>query len=86
MNQTTQNHPAPVEADFIIPNFQFKGGEVLDVVNPPELGILDNAIKWVKRGRYILVPTSDETRGHRTHTFPAIWQQYLARLLAESQI
>ena len=55
-----------------------------DQVNPPELGIMEREIKRVKRGRYVLVPTSDETRGHGTHSLPRIWQRFLAELLKES--
>ena len=56
-----------------------------DQVNPPELGILEREIKRVKRGRYILIPTSDQTRGHGTHSLPAIWGDHLAELLRESE-
>ena len=56
-----------------------------DQVNPPELGILEREIKRVKRGRYILLPTSDQTRGHGTHSLPAIWGNYLAELMKESE-
>ncbi len=55
-----------------------------DQVNPPELGILDEAIHHVPRGRYILLPITAETRGHGTHSLPAIWGKYLAELLAAS--
>ncbi|HEV2718681.1 MAG TPA: alpha/beta fold hydrolase [Thermoanaerobaculia bacterium] len=48
-----------------------------DFVNPPELGILDREIKHVKRGRYVLIPTSDATRGHGTHTWANVWEQQL---------
>uniref|UniRef100_Q01U51 Alpha/beta hydrolase fold n=1 Tax=Solibacter usitatus (strain Ellin6076) TaxID=234267 RepID=Q01U51_SOLUE len=56
-----------------------------DQVNPPELGILEREIKRVKHGRYILLPTTDQTRGHGTHSLPAIWGNYLAELLKESE-
>jgi homoserine O-acetyltransferase len=56
-----------------------------DQVNPPELGIGEREIKKVKRGRFILIPTSDETRGHGTHSLPAIWGKYLEELLKESE-
>jgi homoserine O-acetyltransferase len=56
-----------------------------DVINPPELGIMEREIKRVKRGRYVLIPTSDQTRGHGTHSLPAIWQRHLAALLEESK-
>lgn len=56
-----------------------------DEVNPPELGILEREIKRVPHGRYILIPISDETRGHGTHSRPVVWKQYLVELLKESQ-
>ena len=56
-----------------------------DQVNPPELGIAEREIKRVKRGRFILIPISDQTRGHGTHTLPALWKQHLAELLQESK-
>jgi homoserine O-acetyltransferase len=36
----------------------------------------------VKHGRYVLIPTSDRTRGHGTHSLPAVWGSYLAEFLA----
>ncbi len=56
-----------------------------DAVNPPELGIAEKQIKRVKNGRFILLPITDETRGHGTHTIPAIWGKYLGELLTESE-
>ena len=56
-----------------------------DQINPPELRIIEREIKRVKRGRFIMIPISDQTRGHGTHTLPAIWQRYLRRLLAETK-
>src|SRR5206468_3916955 len=35
-----------------------------DLINPPELGILEREIKRVPRGRAIVIPLSDKTRGH----------------------
>jgi len=55
-----------------------------DMINPPELGLMEREIKRVKRGRFILLPITDQTRGHGTHTLPAIWQGYLKELLDES--
>ena len=52
-----------------------------DVVNPPELGLMEKLMPRVKRGRYVLIPTSDQTRGHGTHSLPAIWGKYLAEFL-----
>jgi homoserine O-acetyltransferase len=55
-----------------------------DEVNPPELGILERLIQRVPRGRAVLMPISAETRGHGTHSWPALWQDHLAALLRES--
>ena len=52
-----------------------------DVVNPPELGLMEKLIPRVKRGRYILLPTTEQTRGHGTHSLPAIWGHYLEEFL-----
>jgi homoserine O-acetyltransferase len=56
-----------------------------DQINPPELKILDHDIQRVKNGQYVLLPITDETRGHGTHTWPAIWANHLAELLQKSQ-
>lgn len=55
-----------------------------DQINPPELGIAEREIKKVRNGRFVLLPISDQTRGHGTHTLAAVWKQYLAELLTES--
>ncbi len=55
-----------------------------DFINPPELGIAEKLIKRVKRGKYVLIPISDQTRGHGTHTLANVWKQYLQELLEES--
>lgn len=54
-----------------------------DLVNPPELGLMEQLMPRVKRGRYVLIPISDRTRGHGTHSLPAIWKPYLVELLRE---
>lgn len=56
-----------------------------DQINPPELKIIDRDIQHVKQGKYVLLPITDETRGHGTHTFPAIWGNHLDELLKRSQ-
>ena len=55
-----------------------------DEVNPPELGIMEREIKRVRRGRYVLIPISNQTQGHGTHSLPETWKQHLAELLEES--
>jgi homoserine O-acetyltransferase/O-succinyltransferase len=52
-----------------------------DEMNPPELGILEREIKRVAKGRYILIPASDETRGHATAMRARVWRDYVTELL-----
>jgi len=56
-----------------------------DTINPPELGIVEKEIKRVKNGRFVMLPITDETRGHGTHTIAVLWQKYLAELLTASE-
>jgi homoserine O-acetyltransferase len=55
-----------------------------DLVNPPELGILEREITRVPKGRAVTLPLSDKTRGHGSHTIAALWKDELERLLKES--
>jgi len=54
-----------------------------DFINPPELGLMEQLMPRVKHGRYVLLPITDQTRGHGTHSLPAIWKSYLAEFLKE---
>jgi homoserine O-acetyltransferase/O-succinyltransferase len=55
-----------------------------DLINPPELGILEREIKRVPHGRAVVMPLSDKTRGHGSHTIAALWKDQLSILLTES--
>ena len=55
-----------------------------DFVNPPELGIAQREIQKVAHGKFVLLPITDETRGHGTHTLAAVWKGYLEELLKDS--
>src|SRR5438876_7906203 len=56
-----------------------------DLINPPDLGILEREIKRVPRGRAIMIPMSDKTRGHGSHTVAPLWKDELLNLLKESE-
>jgi homoserine O-acetyltransferase len=56
-----------------------------DLINPPELGILEREIKRVPHGRAIVIPFSDKTRGHGSHTLAALWKDQLADLLKQTE-
>jgi homoserine O-acetyltransferase len=55
-----------------------------DFINPPELGIAEREAPRLPQGRFVLLPNSDLTHGHGTHTWAVAWKNYLAELLAAS--
>jgi homoserine O-acetyltransferase len=55
-----------------------------DLINPPELGILEREIARVPRGRALTIPATDRTAGHGTHTLAAVWKEHLLALLQAS--
>jgi homoserine O-acetyltransferase len=55
-----------------------------DLINPPELGLLEREIKRVPHGRALVLPLSPATRGHGSHTLAKLWKEELAKLLAET--
>jgi homoserine O-acetyltransferase len=55
-----------------------------DFINPPELKIAEREIARLKNGRFVLIPASEQTHGHGTHTWAAIWEQYLEELLEKT--
>lgn len=56
-----------------------------DFINPPELGIAQKLVTKMPKAHFVLLPITDETRGHGTHTVASIWKDYLIQLLAESE-
>ncbi len=76
-------NPAPHLEKITAPLFAINSAD--DQVNPPELGVMEREIVKVKQGRYILIPISDRTRGHGTHSLPAVWGEYLRELLEKTR-
>jgi homoserine O-acetyltransferase len=52
-----------------------------DLVNPPELKILEREIGRVHQGRAVVIPFSERTHGHGSHTYAVLWRGYLEELL-----
>lgn len=73
-----ERHLERIEAPLVAVNFAD------DLINPPELGVMERGIERVRRGRAVLVPAGPATRGHGTHTVAAVWKQQLAALLEAS--
>jgi homoserine O-acetyltransferase len=76
-------NPAPHLSKITAPLLAINSAD--DFVNPPELPMMQDLIKQVKKGRFILLPITDETRGHGTHSLPAIWGAELVKFLQELQ-
>jgi homoserine O-acetyltransferase/O-succinyltransferase len=55
-----------------------------DFINPPELGIAQREAKRLKNGKFILIPASEQTHGHGSHTWAVLWSDQLAELLERS--
>jgi homoserine O-acetyltransferase/O-succinyltransferase len=56
-----------------------------DLINPPELALLEREIKRVPHGRAVVIPLSDKTRGHGSHTIAPLWKDELMNLLKETE-
>jgi homoserine acetyltransferase len=56
-----------------------------DCINPPELGIAEKQVKRMPNARFILLPISDASRGHGTHTVAAVWKDYLAEFMRATE-
>jgi homoserine O-acetyltransferase len=56
-----------------------------DFINPPELGIAQKMVTTMPHAKFILIPLSEETHGHGTHTQAAVWKDYLVTFLAETE-
>jgi homoserine O-acetyltransferase len=76
-------NPEPHLGSIKAPLFAVNSAD--DEVNPPELSIMEKEIKKVAKGRYILLPITNQTSGHGTHSNPAIWGNYLEDLLILSE-
>ena len=74
--------PAPGLERIIAPLVAINSAD--DLINPPEIGILEKEIARVRRGRAVVIPLSAQTAGHGTHTLAAVWKDELVRLLKES--
>ena len=75
--------PAPGLARISAPLLAINSAD--DLINPPELGILEAGVKQVAHGRAIVIPLSPDTIGHGSHTKAVLWKSWLADLLRETQ-
>src|SRR5262245_53568213 len=72
--------PEPGLAKIVAPMIAINSAD--DFINPPELGIAERLVAKVPRAKFVLIPASEKTRGHGTHTWAALWKEHLEALLA----
>ena len=82
VNASRNYDPSPQLEKIIAPLLWINSAD--DFINPPELGIAERESKRLKNGTFVLLPISDKTHGHGTHTWAAVWQDYLKQLLEKS--
>lgn len=82
VNASRNYNPEPKLSTITAPVLWINSAD--DFINPPELGIAEKLVKKMPHARFILIPISDATRGHGTHTQAAVWKNYLAEFLRET--
>ena len=73
--------PSPGLARITVPVLWVNSAD--DFINPPELGLAEKLVAQMPRARFVLIPSSAETKGHGTHTWARFWKDALASLMAE---
>jgi homoserine O-acetyltransferase/O-succinyltransferase len=83
MNASRNYDPGPRLETITAPVLWINSAD--DFINPAELGIAETMVRRMPHARFILLPISDATRGHGTHTAAAIWKDYLAEFLRQTE-
>ena len=81
--QYTTHCPAPHLEKITAPLVAINSAD--DQINPPELGILERETARLRNGRAVVLPITEQTRGHGTHSRPDIWGHYLRELLKATE-
>jgi homoserine O-acetyltransferase len=83
VNASRNYNPEPKLGTITAPVLWINSAD--DFINPPELGIAQKLVTRMPHAKFILIPISDETRGHGTHTQAAVWKDYLIAFLKETE-
>jgi homoserine O-acetyltransferase len=83
VNASRNYNPEPKLGTITAPVLWINSAD--DFINPPELGIAQRLVTRMPHAKFILIPISDATRGHGTHTNAAVWKDYLVDFLRESE-
>ena len=82
VNASRNYNPEPKLASITAPVLWINSAD--DFINPPELGIAEKMVPRMPHAKFILIPISDATRGHGTHTQAIVWKQYLIDFMAKT--
>jgi homoserine O-acetyltransferase len=83
VNASRNYNPEPRLSNITAPVLWINSAD--DFINPPELGITQRVLPKMPTTKFILIPISDATRGHGTHTQAAIWKDYLIDFLKQTE-
>src|SRR5271170_5342098 len=83
VNASRNYNPEPKLSTITAPVLWINSAD--DFINPPDLGIAQKMVTMMPHAKFILIPASEETHGHGTHTQAAIWKDYLVAFLAETE-
>jgi homoserine O-acetyltransferase/O-succinyltransferase len=82
VNASRNYNPEPKLSSITAPVLWINSAD--DFINPPELGIAQRLVTHMPHAKFILVPISDHTYGHGTHTHAAVWKNDLIEFLQET--
>ena len=83
VNASRNYDPSPHLDRITVPVLWINSAD--DYINPPELGIAEKMVKRMPNARFIMIPISDATRGHGTHTVAAVWKDHLIEFLKATE-
>jgi homoserine O-acetyltransferase len=83
VNASRNYNPAPKLSTITVPVLWINSAD--DYINPPELRIAEKMVKEMPHAKFILIPTSDATRGHGSHTQAVLWQDDLRKFMQETE-
>jgi len=66
-----------IQAKFLAINFQD------DLLNPPELKIMEREVPRIKNGSHVLIQAGEKSLGHQNLSQGALWGSYVAEFLKQ---
>jgi homoserine O-acetyltransferase/O-succinyltransferase len=86
VNASRNYNPEPKLSNIVAPALWINSAD--DFINPPELGqqiICPRVLPKMPKTKFVLLPITDATRGHGTHTQAAVWKDELVKFMAETE-